>query len=59
MGQAQQALSKAPDSLKPGDFVDVLGPDQSVDDLAAQAGTIGYEILTALVQRYHRIYRSA
>lgn len=47
------------DSLKPGDFVDVLGPDQSVDDLAAQAGTIGYEILTALGQRYHRIYRSA
>ena len=50
--------SLSPDSLKPGDLIDLLGPEQGVDDLAAQAGTIGYEILTALGQRYHRIYRS-
>ena len=30
-----------------------------VDDVAADAGTIGYEILTALGRRYHRVYRGA
>ncbi|MCR8826511.1 alanine racemase [Pseudosulfitobacter koreensis] len=34
----------------------LLGPHQSVDDLADAAGTIGYEILTALGHRYARRY---
>lgn len=34
----------------------ILGPDQTVDDLAARAGTIGYEILTSLGARYQRRY---
>jgi alanine racemase len=41
-----------------GDDMEVLGPHQSVDDLADAAGTIGYEILTALGRRYTREYRS-
>ena len=36
--------------------LDILGPHQSVDDLAAVAGTIGYEILTGLGPRYQRRY---
>lgn len=40
----------------PGDFLEVLGPHQSVDALAADAGTIGYEILTSLGPRYARTY---
>ena len=36
--------------------LDILGPHQSVDDLAAIAGTIGYEILTSLGARYTRRY---
>ncbi|NKB28757.1 MAG: alanine racemase [Rhodobacteraceae bacterium] len=36
--------------------LDILGPDQTVDDLAEAAGTIGYEILTLLGARYHRTY---
>lgn len=36
--------------------LDILGPNQSVDDLAARAGTIGYNILTALGPRYQRRY---
>ncbi|MFN3973072.1 MAG: alanine racemase [Gemmobacter sp.] len=36
--------------------LDILGPQQSVDDLAAAADTIGYEILTALGPRYARRY---
>jgi alanine racemase len=36
------------------DRLDIIGPHQSVDDLAETAGTIGYEILTGLSQRYGR-----
>ncbi len=45
--------TEAPD-LAPGDMVSLLGPGQGVDALAAAAGTIGYEILTALGARYAR-----
>lgn len=38
------------------DQLEVIGPHQSVDDLAETAGTIGYEILTGLSQRYDRRY---
>ncbi|MEX1235042.1 MAG: alanine racemase [Roseovarius sp.] len=42
----------------PGDpkTVSLLGPDQGIDDVADAAGTIGYEILTALGARYTRRY---
>jgi alanine racemase len=36
--------------------LDILGPMQSVDALAAVGGTIGYELLTALGARYQRRY---
>jgi len=36
--------------------LDILGPKQGVDDLADKAGTIGYEILTSLGNRYRRRY---
>lgn len=36
--------------------LDILGPHQSVDELADAGGTIGYEILTGLGARYHRRY---
>ena len=39
-----------------GDMAEVIGPSQNVDTIAAQAGTIGYEILTSLGKRYKRIY---
>jgi alanine racemase len=44
---------------RPGGFVELLHEDYGVDAAAADAGTIGYEILTALGRRYHRIYRGA
>jgi alanine racemase len=34
-----------------------VGEDIGVDDLAARAGTIGYEVLTSLGRRYRRVYR--
>jgi alanine racemase len=39
-----------------GAMVEILGPHQTVDDLAAAADTIGYEILTSLGSRYTRRY---
>lgn len=41
---------------KPGDMVEVLGPNVGIDDQADAAGTIGYEILTSLKGRYSRSY---
>jgi len=41
---------------QPGQWVELIGPDNPVDAVAAAAGTIGYEILTSLGARYHRIY---
>lgn len=43
----------------PGDFVDVVGPHCGADDLARDSGTIGYELLTRLGRRLHRLYRPA
>ncbi len=36
--------------------LDIIGPHQTVDDLAQAAGTIGYEVLTSLGRRYVRRY---
>jgi alanine racemase len=44
-------------TVKRGDMVTLIGDDITVDDFAASAGTIGYEVLTSLGKRYHRIYR--
>ena len=44
-------------SAQPGAFVDLIGPELTADDVAETAGTVGYEILTALGQRYHRVYQ--
>ena len=41
----------------PGAMIELLGSAYGVDDAAVDAGTIGYEILTSLGARYHRIYR--
>jgi alanine racemase len=41
-----------------GDLVTLIGDAISVDDVASKAGTIGYEVLTSLGRRYHRVYRA-
>ena len=47
-----------PALLRPGATIELLGDDYGVDEAAADAGTIGYEILTGLGHRYHRVYRA-
>ena len=39
--------------------LDILNARQTVDTLAAAAGTIGYEILTSLGHRYDRVYKGS
>lgn len=40
----------------PGEMVEVLGDNVTIDDQADPAGTIGYELLTSLKGRYSRTY---
>ena len=40
----------------PGEMIEVLGANVTVDDQADPGGTIGYEILTSLKGRYSRTY---
>jgi alanine racemase len=47
----------APGTLSLGSLVEIIGPHQSLEQLAADAQTIAYEILTSLGHRYHREYR--
>ncbi|MSO53717.1 MAG: alanine racemase [Rhodospirillales bacterium] len=44
-------------AVVPGTLVDLIGPHQAVDDVGAAAGSSGYEILTGLGRRYHRVWR--
>ena len=46
----------AEDRIAPGQPVALLCAQQTVDTVAAQAGTIGYEVLTRLGQRFARRY---
>jgi alanine racemase len=39
-----------------GELVELIGGAQDVDAVAALSGTIGYEVLTSLGTRFHRIY---
>jgi alanine racemase len=53
-------VSNVPDSSAiPGGFIDVVSHAVTVDDVARAADTIGYEILTALGNRFHRRYLPA
>lgn len=50
-------VSKVPEAAtRPGAHIDLICDRYTVDDLAEEAGTIGYEILTALGRRYERRY---
>ncbi len=40
-----------------GDLATLIGGDLGIDELATALGTIGYEVLTRLGQRFHRVYK--
>ncbi len=48
-------VSAVPEALAhPGATIDLIAPGHGPDEVAAEAGTIGYEVLTALGKRHHR-----
>lgn len=44
----------SPARIEAGDWVELIGPHQSIDAIADDAGTISYEMLTSLGARYKR-----
>jgi alanine racemase len=44
-------------SVRRGHMATLIGGGITVDELARHFGTIGYEVLTSLGPRYHRVYR--
>ncbi|BCH33504.1 alanine racemase [Mesorhizobium sp. L-8-10] len=46
-------------TLHEGALVDLICPEQTIDQVASATGTIGYEVLTSLGRRYHRRYLGA
>jgi len=46
-------------TAQPGMMLELINDRHTVDDLAREAGTIGYEILTNLGNRYQRQYKGA
>lgn len=43
-------------SVNEGDFIELFGNNVPIEELARAAGTIPYEVLTSMGQRYHREY---
>jgi alanine racemase len=39
-------------------MVTLIGEGLSVDEVAAQASTISYEVLTSLGHRFHRVWKA-
>jgi alanine racemase len=44
--------------IVPGKWLELIGPNQSPDEVAALAGTNGYEVLTSLGRRFQRMYHA-
>ncbi len=45
-----------PGAARPGEFAKLIGDGLTIEDAGFAAGTIGYEILTRLGQRFRRLY---
>jgi alanine racemase len=50
-------ITDLPSPLKRGQLVTLVGDGITLDELANHFGTIGYEVLTSLGDRYQRFYR--
>ena len=51
VSEVPQAAARA------GEWMELIGAQVTLDEVADAAGTIGYELLTALGRRYSRVYR--
>jgi alanine racemase len=46
-------------AVRPGGMVTLIGGENTLDQVADAAGTNGYELLTGLGRRYHRVWQGA
>ena len=51
-------VTNAAELARPGVYAQLIGPDAALEEQAALAGTIGYELTTGLTPRVKRIYES-
>ncbi|MEM7328317.1 MAG: alanine racemase [Pseudomonadota bacterium] len=51
-------VSEAAELARPGVYAQLIGPDAPLEEQAALAGTIGYELTTGLTPRVKRIYET-
>jgi len=49
-------ISEVKELLEQGDWAEIIGENQTLDEIAPQMKTIGYEVLTSLGNRYKRVY---
>lgn len=49
-------VTDLPRPPRAGDWVELIGDTLSLEDVGRAAGTIGYEVLTRLGHRFHRVY---
>ncbi|MFT4160376.1 alanine racemase C-terminal domain-containing protein, partial [Shinella sp.] len=47
-----------PGSVRAGDFIELFGRAMPIQDVARAAGTVDYELLTSLGNRYERRYET-
>jgi alanine racemase len=52
-------VTDVPEALLADGWIELIGPNIPLDEAAAAAGTIGYELLTNLGKRYERRYLNA
>jgi alanine racemase len=52
-------VTDVPEAAPGGRLMLIGGEGNTPDDIAARCGTIGYEILTSLGARYHRVHEGA
>lgn len=50
------ALAKRGEGAEAPQWVELIGPSLPIEAVGARAGTIGYEVLTRLGRRFHRVY---
>ena len=51
-------VTDAADLARPGVYAQLIGPEAPLEEQAALAGTIGYELTTGLTPRVKRIYET-
>lgn len=50
------ALARRGEATEPPQWAELIGPSLTIEAVGARAGTIGYEVLTRLGRRFHRVY---